>query len=91
MVKAGKRPTHAAKAAGVNPSTLFRALVKERPGRMFLLISEDGDKFTARTQDQRHIQRGYDEHFATVAELQAALPGLLAKARTIATARFGQG
>ncbi len=90
-VQAGEKPTHAAIAEGINPSTLFRALVEERPGKMFLLISQNGSTFTARTQDQRHKQRGYDEHFATVAELQAALPGLLAKVRTIAMARFRQG
>jgi hypothetical protein len=88
-VHAGERPTHAARLEKINSSTLFRALVKERPGRMFLLISQDGGRFIARTQDQRHIQRGRDEQFSTVVELQAALPGLLAKTRTIARLRFG--
>lgn len=90
-VRAGERPTHAACAEGINPSTLFKALVKERPGRMFLLISQEGGGFTARTQDQRHRQRGSDEQFTGIAELQAALPRLIARVRAIATARFGQG
>ena len=76
-VQAGERPTHAAHAEGVNPSTLFRALAKERPPRLFLLISPERGGFNAWVEDQRYRQRGKDEQFATIAEVQAAMPRLL--------------
>ena len=78
-VRAGEKPTHAAQAEGVNPSTLFRALAKERPQRLFLLMVPERGGFNAWVEDQRYRQRGKDEQFATVADLQAALPRLLAK------------
>ena len=78
-VRAGERPTHAAQAEGINPSTLFRALAKERPPRLFLLIAPENCGFNAWVEDQRYRQRGKDEQFATISEVQAALPQLLAK------------
>ena len=78
-VQAGEKPTHAAQAEGVNSSTLFRALAKERPSRLFLLIAPEQGGFNAWVEDQRYRQQGKDEQFATVADLQAALPRLLGK------------
>ena len=76
---AGERPTHAAKAEGINLSTLFRALAKARPHRMFLVIAKEDGGYSAWIEDQNYKQQGPDTQLATVAELQAALPGLLAK------------
>lgn len=78
-VQAGELPTHAAQAEGVNPSTLFRALAKERPPRLFLLLAPENGGFNAWVEDQRYRQKGADFQFATVGDLQAALPQLLTK------------
>lgn len=76
-VKAGERPTQAASAEGINPSTLFRAIAKERPSRLFLLIAPENGGFNAWVEDQRYRQQGKDEQFATIAEVQTALPRLI--------------
>ena len=78
-VRAGERPTHAARAEGINPSTLFRALAKERLPRFFLLIAPENGGLNAWVEDQRYRQQGKDQQFATITELQAVLPQLLAK------------
>ena len=78
-VHAGEKPTHAAQAEKINPSTLYRALAKDRPQRLFLLMAPERGGINVWTEDQRYRQQGKDEQFATVAELQAALPRLLAK------------
>lgn len=78
-VQAGEKPTHAASAEGINASTLFRALAKSRPHRLFLLIAPERGGLNAWVEDQRCRQQGEDEQFSTVEDLQAALPRLLAK------------
>lgn len=78
-VAAGERPTHAASAEGINPSTLFRALAKKRPHRLFLIIAKERGGFNAWIENENYKQQGNDTQLATVAELQAALPALLAK------------
>ena len=78
-VKAGERPTHAAQAEGVNPSTLFRALAKERPQRLFLLMASENGGINAWVENARYKQIGPDEQFTSIADAQAAIPGLLAK------------
>ena len=76
-VRTGERPTHAAQAEGINPSTLFRALAKERPQRLFLLLALENAGINAWIENARYKQIGADEQFASVADLQAALPRLL--------------
>lgn len=78
-VEAGERPTLAASAEGVHPSTLFRALAKKRPHRLFLIIAKENGGFNAWIENENYKQQGPDTQLSTVAELQAALPGLLAK------------
>lgn len=78
-VEAGERPTHAAAAENVHPSTLFRALAKRRPHRLFLIVAKENGGFNAWIEDQNYRQQGHDTQLDTVAELQAALSGLLAK------------
>lgn len=78
-VASGERPTIAAKAEGINPSTLFRALAKKRPHRLFLIIAKENGGFNAWIENENYKQQGPDTQLATVAELQAALPGLLAE------------
>lgn len=78
-VTSGERPTAAAKAEGINPSTLFRALAKKRPHRLFLIIAKERGGFNAWIENENYKQQGNDMQLATVAELQAALPELLAK------------
>ncbi len=78
-VTSGERPTIAAKAEGIAPSTLFRALAKRRPQKLYLVIDKKPDAIDAWVEDQNYRQRVPDVTFATVADLQAALPGLLAK------------
>ena len=72
-VRAGERPTHAAQAESVNPSTLFRALAKDRAPRLFLVIGQENGRFNAWVEDQRHRRACKDYHFTNVADLQAAL------------------
>ena len=78
-VHAGERPTRAAQAEGVNPSTLFRALAKERPSRLFLLVAPENGGINAWVENARYKQIGPDEQFGTVADVQAAIPRLLAR------------
>jgi len=78
-VAAGEQPTTAAKAEGINPSTLFRALAKRRPPKLYLIVDKRPEGIDAWIEDQNYRQRVPDVTFATVADLQAALPGLLAK------------
>ncbi len=78
-VDAGERPTLAAQAENIHPSTLFRALAKKRPPRLFLIIAKERGGFNAWIENENYKQQGNDTHLVTVAELQAALPGLLAK------------
>ena len=78
-VTSGERPTSAAKAEGINPSTLFRALAKRRPQKLYLVIDKKPDAIDAWIEDQNYRQRVPDVTFASIADLQAALPGLLAK------------
>ncbi len=77
-VQAGERPTHAAQAEGINSSTLFRALAKERPPRLFLVIAPEGGGINAWVENARYKQIGPDEQFASVADVQGAIPRLLA-------------
>ena len=78
-VRAGEKPSHAAQAEGINPSTLFRALAKERPQRLFLLMAPENGGINVWVENARYKQIGADEQFASVADVQAALPRLLAK------------
>ena len=78
-VDAGERPTLAAKAEGIHPSTLFRALSKLRPHRLFLIITKERGGFNAWIENENYKQQGSDTQLATVAELQATLPNLLAR------------
>lgn len=78
-VASGERPTAAAKAEGINTSTIFRALAKKRPPKLYLVIDKKADSLDAWIEDQNYKQRMPDVTFATVADLQAALPELLAK------------
>lgn len=78
-VAAGECPTHAATAENIHPSTLFRALAKRRPHRLFLIIAKEGEGINAWIENENYKQRGADTQFRSVAELQAALPGLLAR------------
>ncbi len=78
-VAAGERPTVAAKSEGIHSSTLFRALSKRRPRKLYVVIDKKADGFDAWVEDQNYRQRIPDVSFATVAKLQAALPDLLAK------------
>ena len=75
----GERPTHAAAAEGINASTLFRALAKRRPRKLYVVIDRRPNGFDAWIEDQRYKQLVPDVTFATVADLQAGLPDLLAK------------
>jgi len=75
----GERPTAAAKVEGINPSTLFRALAKKRPHRLFLIIAKERGGFNAWIENENYKQQGNDTQLTTIAELQAALPRLLAK------------
>jgi hypothetical protein len=78
-VEAGEKPTAAAEAEGIAPSTLFRQLAKRRAHRLFLIIAEENGGYNAWVENERYKQQGDDTQFNTVAELQAALPVLLAK------------
>lgn len=78
-VEAGERPTLAAQAEGIHASTLFRQLAKKKPYRRFLTIEKTKDGFDTWLEDQRDRQISADVSFATITELQAALPSLLAK------------
>ncbi len=78
-VAVGERPTHAAAVEKINPSTLFRALAKKRPPRCFLVIAKERGGFNVWIENEHYKQQGADTQLAAVAELQAALPDLLAK------------
>ena len=78
-VQAGDKPTHAAKAEGINSSTLWRALAKERPKRLFLIVSRENGGWNAWIENQNYKQIGKDYQFASVNELQAAIPALMAR------------
>ena len=78
-VEAGECPTHAAAAEKIHPSTLFRALAKRRPPRLFLIVAKENDGINAWIENENYKQKGADTQFSTMAELQAALPGLLAQ------------
>lgn len=75
----GDRPTHAAKAEGINPSTLFRALAKRRPHKRYLVIDKHPDRFDAWIENERYKQLTDDVTFASVEDLQLGLPELLDK------------
>ena len=75
----GERPTHAAKAEGINASTLFRALAKQRTPKLYLVIDKKPDGFDAWVENERYKQIVPDVAFATVEDLQAGLPELLEK------------
>lgn len=76
----GERPSTAAKAEGINPSTLFRALAKSRPQKLYVVIDKHPDRYDAWIENQRYKQVVPDVTFATIADLQAGLPDLLARA-----------
>jgi len=78
-VEAGEKPTLAAQAEGVHASTLFRALAKRRPHRLFLIVAKESGGYNAWVENENYKQRGADTQFNTVADLQGALPELLAK------------
>ena len=78
-VEAGATPTAAAQAEQIHPSTLFRALAKLKPAKLYVVIDKKPDGFDAWVEDQNYRQKVPDVAFATIAELQAALPGLLEK------------
>src|SRR5512143_2247963 len=78
-VAAGERPTHAAAAEGINPSTLFRALAKQRPARFFLVIAKEDAGYKAWIENEHYRRHGAATQFGTVPDLQAALPALLAR------------
>ncbi len=75
----GERPTQAADAEGIHASTLFRHLAKKRPRRLFLLIAPEDGGYNAWVENDRLKQVGEDAQFNTLADLQAAIPGLIAK------------
>jgi hypothetical protein len=78
-VAKGEKPTLAAKAEGIHASTLFRALAKRRPRRLFLIIAKENGGYNVWIENEYYKQRGADTQFNTVAELRAALPSLLEK------------
>lgn len=78
-VEAGEKATIAAKAEGIHASTLFRQLAKRRDHRLFLIIAKENGGYNAWIENERYKQQGDDTQFNAVAELQAALPALLAK------------
>ncbi|MBI3043554.1 MAG: hypothetical protein HYY78_12110 [Betaproteobacteria bacterium] len=78
-VEAGEQPTLAAAAERIHPSTLFRQLAKQREHRLFLIIAKENGGYNAWIENERYKQQGQDTQYGTVAELQAALPSLLAK------------
>lgn len=79
-VEAGEKPIAAARSEGIAPSTLFRQLAKQRPQKLYLVIDKKPDGgFDAWVENQSYKQAIPDASFSTVAELQAALPGLLAQ------------
>lgn len=73
-VRAGERPTYAAQAEGINPSTLFRALANDRPPRLVLVIAPENAGFSAWVADQRnrHVSRNY--RFDAITDLEPMLP-----------------
>ena len=73
-VRAGERPTYAARAEKIDNSTLFRALAKDRAPRLFLVIEPANAGFNAWVEDQRnrHVCKNY--RFETTADLQPMLP-----------------
>lgn len=79
-VQAGEKPTHAAQAEGIAASTIWRALAKDRPNRLFLIVSLENGGFSAWIENQNYKQIGKDHQFASVDELQAAMPALMARA-----------
>ena len=78
-VRAGERPTLAARAENINSSTLFRALAKERPQRLFLLMALEGGGINCWVENARYKRIGTDEQFTSVGDVQSAIPRLLAK------------
>lgn len=78
-VESGEKPTLAAQAEGIHASTLFRALAKRRPHRLFLIVAKENGGYNAWVENENYRQQGADTQFNTVAELQAGLPSLLAK------------
>jgi len=78
-VEAGERPTHAARAEGIDPSTLYRALAKRRPHRLFLLLAWENGGINAWIENENYKQQGAETQFDTVEQLQAALPELLTR------------
>lgn len=78
-VETGECPTRAAAAEEIHPSTLFRALAKRRPPRLFLLMAKENGGINAWVENEHYKQQGEDTQFDSVAELQAALPRLLAQ------------
>ena len=78
-VDAGECPTRAAAAERIHASTLFRALAKRRPPRLFLLMAKENGGINAWIENEHYKQQGADMQFDSVDELQAALPGLLAQ------------
>jgi hypothetical protein len=73
-VRAGERPTYAAQAEGVHPATVFRAMAKDRPQRLFLTIEPLAEGFNMRVENQRSRRVSKDYRYATLADLQTVLP-----------------
>ena len=83
-VAAGERPTHAAAAETINPSTLFRALAKKRPPRFFLIIAKERGGFNAWIENEHYKQQGTDVQTG-ISEDQFAQSWRAALAKAIST------
>jgi hypothetical protein len=81
-VRAGERPTYAAREEKIDNSTLFRALAKDRPQRLFLTIEPLADGFNIRVENQRSRRVSKDYRYATLADLQSVLPQFFAWMKT---------
>jgi hypothetical protein len=90
-VEDGERPTHAATAEGINTSTLFRALSKKRPRKLFVVITINSDVFTAWIEDQNYRRQGASTAFSTPEEMQTTLSKLLAQCCTVANTFASNG
>ena len=73
-VRAGERPTYAARAEKIDNSTLFRALAKDRVPRLFMVIEPENAGFVAWVEDQRNRRACKNYQFATIVELQGMMP-----------------
>ena len=78
-VRNGEGKVSAAVAEGISPSTLFRALAKTKPEKRYVVIDKHPDRFDAWIENQRFKQLTPDVTYATLKDLQAGLPELLAQ------------